>query len=347
MSIFGKIFDVVGDFGSNIYNTGKDAVMGFGSNLGSTISSGTAKTVSALSAPFTGGIGESLSTFGRTAGNIGNIISAGSAIGNLVSDKDSGQGSPLGAFTGLQGAPNPVANTSGTGTGNSANLLQFGTAPNASGQSFFPNAPIENQSGLIETNQSSLGSLVPFGTGLAGQAFQIAKPYLTNKTSQAIGLLGGLATQFFDDDKEQTTTLTGGSPMAFGVGGQGALTIPQTMPMMQGSAFMSPVLGRIGISSKGNIIITRRLKNQFKALADNVGLAQASNLAGVPLEIGAMILTKRFATRGKSISTKKMQECARTYKRITNFYNMIPRRTATRTTRAKSMRGASTVIQNS
>merc|ERR1712185_224743 len=118
------------------------------------------------------------------------------------------------------------------------------------------------------------------------------------------------------------------------------------MPM-QGNAFFSPVLGRIGISSKGNIIITRRLKNQFKALADNVGLAQASNLAGVPLEVGAMILTKRFATRGKSISTKKMQECARTYKRITNFYNMIPRRTATRTTRAKTMRGASTVIQNS
>ena len=122
----------------------------------------------------------------------------------------------------------------------------------------------------------------------------------------------------------------------------------QTMPQMgTGSAFFSPVLGRIGISSRGNIIITRRLKNQFKALADNVGLVQASNLAVLPLEVGAMILTKRFSTRGKSISTKKMQECARTYKRITNFYNMIPRRTATRTTRAKSMRGASTVIQNS
>jgi len=348
MSIFGKIFDVVGDFGSNIYSAGKDAVMGFGSNLGSTISSGTAKTVSALSTPFTGGIGSSFSKFGQAAGTVGNIISAGAAIGNLVSDKNSGQGSPLGAFTGLQGAPAPVATTTGTGAGGSGGLInRFDPSMSGSGQSFFPNAPLENQSGLIETNQSSLGSLVPFGTGLASQAFQVARPFLTNKTSQAIGLLGGLASQFMDDDKEQTTTLTGGSPMAFGVGGQGALSIPQAMPMMQGSAFMSPVLGRIGISTKGNIIITRRLKNQFKALADNVGLAQASNLAGVPLEVGAMILTKRFATRGKSISTKKMQDCARTYKRITNFYNMIPRRTATRTTRAKSMRGASTVIQNS
>ena len=222
-----------------------------------------------------------------------------------------------------------------------------------SGQSFVPNAPLENQSGLVETNQSSLGNLVPFALPVAQKAFQIAQPFVSNKASQAIGLLGGLAGALIGDDKEQTpttnniTTLpTIGGPMAFGIGGQGALTIPQAMPM-QGSAFMSPVLGRIGISSKGNIIITRRLKNQFKALADNVGLAQASNLAGVPLEIGAMILTKRFATRGKSISTKKMQECARTYRRITNFYNMIPRRTATRTTRAKSMRGASTVIQNS
>jgi uncharacterized membrane protein len=78
-----------------------------------------------------------------------------------------------------------------------------------------------------------------------------------------------------------------------------------------------------------------------------VGLAQASNLAGVPLEIGAMILTKRFPMRSKSISTKKMRDCAKTYKQITNFYNMIPKRSATRTTRAKTMRGASTVIQNS
>lgn len=346
MSIFGKIFDVVGDFGSNIYNAGKDAVMGFGSNVSSTVSSGTAKTVSALSAPFTGGLGASFSKFGQTAGNIGNIISAGTAIGNLISDKDSGQGSPLGAFTGLQGAPNPVANTTGLGTGSGGSLVQFPRGNMGSGQSFFPNAPLENQSGLIETNQSSIGAnmLAPFGTTGLSLANKYLVPFATNKTSQALGLLGGLATSFFgDDDNNQTggTTLMPDPMISFAPN-------VQTMPQMgTGSAFFSPVLGRIGISTKGNIIITRRLKNQFKALADNVGLAQASNLAGVPLEVGAMILTKRFATRGKSISTKKMQECARTYKRITNFYNMIPRRTATRTTRAKSMRGASTVIQNS
>ena len=121
----------------------------------------------------------------------------------------------------------------------------------------------------------------------------------------------------------------------------------QTNIQQQGVGFMSPVLGRLRLSPKGTLIITRKMRSQFKALADNVGLAQASNIAGVPLEIGAMILTKRFPMRSKSISTKKMRDCARTYKQITNFYNMIPKRTASRSTKRTSMRGASTVIQNS
>ena len=337
MSIFGKIFDVVGDFGSNIYNAGKSAVSGAGSAIGNVFKS-----------EVDSGIGNAFSSVTGTLGAIGSAIGGLSAIGNLVSDKDSGQGSPLGAFTGLQGAPNPVANTTGLGTNTGGALVQPNPLNNyGSGQSFFPNAPIENQSGLVETNQSSImgaNFLAPFGTTGLSLANKYLVPFASNKASQALGLLGGLATSLIGDDdnnKQGGTTLMPDPMISFAPN-------VQTMPQMgTGQAFFSPVLGRIGISSKGNIIITRRLKNQFKALADNVGLAQASNLAGVPLEIGAMILTKRFSTRGKSISTKKMQECARTYKRITNFYNMIPRRTATRTTRAKTMRGASTVIQNS
>ena len=203
MSIFGKIFDVVGDFGGDIYSGAKSAISGAGQAVGnifSSIGSGISDTLGAISGP---------------VGTIGNLIGIGGAIGNLVSDKDSGQGSPLGAFTGLQGAPSPVANTTGTGTGTNANLLQFGTAPNASGQSFFPNAPIENQSGLIETNQSSIGNiatqgfpLLPIGTGLANQAFQLAKPFISNKASQAIGLLGGVASLLTDDQKKTNNQQT-------------------------------------------------------------------------------------------------------------------------------------------
>ena len=48
MSIFGKIFDVVGDFGSNIYNAGKSAVGGVGSAVGNVIGSGVSEGIGKL-----------------------------------------------------------------------------------------------------------------------------------------------------------------------------------------------------------------------------------------------------------------------------------------------------------
>lgn len=301
---------------------------------------------------------------------LGNAVSG--SISSLTDNKDTGNqnpfgggGSALGTFQ--QPTPVPIETTTNTGAGifggGGSALGSIGALSNqGSGGSLVGLPPFGNQNSAIESPQSSLQAgnfLAPIGTGLSvlGKATGLINKipgFGVNYKIPAIGDILG------DDDNRSFSNRTAFAPdftnlitdfdiskatgdfMAYGVGGQGQMVMPQ-----QGNAFMSPVLGRIGISSRGNIIITRRLKNQFKALADNVGLAQASNLAGVPLEIGAMILTKRFATRGKSISTKKMQDCARTYKRITNFYNMIPRRTATRTTRAKSMRGASTVIQNS
>tara|TARA_A200000159_G_scaffold160224_2_gene180034 strand:- start:458 stop:1444 length:987 start_codon:yes stop_codon:yes gene_type:complete len=312
------------------------------------------------------GVGDFVSTASKFSNALNPINTAVTAIGGLFDNKDAGNNNPFGgggsAFGSFSPPPVPIETTTNTGAGPFAGgqsaLGAIGMLSNqGSGSSITPRPPFQNQNSAVETAQSSIQAgnfLAPIGTGLniLGKAtgfFNRLPSFGVNYKIPAIGdILGD------DDNRSFSNLITDfdisketGDNMAYGVGGQGALTIPQTMPMQQGNAFFSPVLGRIGISSKGNIIITRRLKNQFKALADNVGLAQASNLAGVPLEVGAMILTKRFATRGKSISTKKMQECARTYKRITNFYNMIPRRTATRTTRAKTMRGASTVIQNS
>jgi hypothetical protein len=312
------------------------------------------------------GIGSFVSTASNFAEKLNPLSQIATGISGLFDNKDSGNigpqitsQTPLGAFS---PPPVPVETTTGLGTG-SSNPFGLGFfAPNnqGSGGSLVPRPPFENQNTAFETSQSSLGGIPAFfqsAPNIIGLGTQIAK-----RVTPFFGLGSGQTLkQPFDipeigeiiqpDDNRTFITdydiskLTGDF-MAYGVGGQGALTIPQAMPM-QGSAFMSPVLGRIGISSKGNIIITRKLRNQFKALADNVGLAQASNLAGVPLEIGAMILTKRFPTRGKSISTKKMRDCARTYRQITNFYNMIPKRTATRKASTRSMRGASTVIQNS
>lgn len=317
------------------------------------------------------GVGTFVNQASKFTQAIDPISTAVTAISGLFDSKDSGNQNPFGGGGSALGTyrppPVPIETTTNTGAGPFAGgqsaLGSIGALTNqGSGGSITPLPPFGNQNSAIETALSSIQAgnfLQPIGTGLSvlGKAtglFNKIPGFGINYKIPAIGdILGdddnrsfgtnvvapSLSNLITDYDISQAT----GDFMAYGVGGQGAVTMPQQM----GSAFMSPVLGRIGISSRGNIIITRRLKNQFKALADNIGLAQAANLAGLPLEIAAMILTKRFSTRGKSISTKKMQECARTYKRITNFYNMIPRRTATRTTRAKSMRGASTVIQNS
>ena len=316
----------------------------------------------------TSGVGSFVDQATKFSNALNPINTAVTAISGIFDSKDSGNTNPFGGGGSALGSfsaptPVPIETTSNTGAGpfggGQSALGAIGALTNqGSASSITPRPPFLNQNQAIETPSSSISAgnfLAPIGTGLSvlGKATGLLNRLPNFGINYKIPAIGDILGD--DDNRSFTNTAfapsfeqfnNGGGNMGFGVGGQGALTIPQAMPM-QGNAFFSPVLGRIGISSKGNIIITRRLKNQFKALADNVGLAQASNLAGVPLEVGALMLTKRFATRGKSISTKKMQDCARTYKRITNFYNMIPRRTATRTTRAKSMRGASTVIQNS
>tara|TARA_B100000579_G_C22825388_1_gene852815 strand:+ start:670 stop:1626 length:957 start_codon:yes stop_codon:yes gene_type:complete len=307
-----------------------------------------------------GNVGSGIADFVDTAGSFSSKLNPlsqiATGISGLFDNKDSGiqapqisSSAPLGAFS---PPPPPVATTTGLGTGSSNPFAMGFFAPNnqGSGGSLIPRPPAENQNAIIETNQSSLGNLVPFippALNLAGKALNFLRP-------QPFSPFGGSKLQNFkipeigqllEDDDQTNFNLQTRKPMFE----EFTQLVNPMMPQVQqaGAGFMSPVLGRIGISSKGNIIITRKLRNQFKALADNVGLAQASNLAGIPLEIGAMILTKRFPSKSKSISTKKMRDCANTYRQITNFYNMIPKRSATRTTKRATMRGASTVIQNS
>jgi hypothetical protein len=284
------------------------------------------------------GIGSFVSTASSFADKLNPLSQIAQGIGGLFDNKDSGNFSASPTFAldtnPTQYQPPPVvANTTGLGT-NASNFTDFMGASftnnQGSGGSLIPRPPFENQNAIVETSQSSLGSLFQAAPNIIGLGTQIAKrtaPFFgfgsgqTLKQPFDIPQIG----EIIEDDNQTVYAPSIGDLMAYGVGGQGALTIPQAMPMQSGTAFMSPVLGRIGISSKGNIIITRKLRNQFKALADNVGLAQASNIAGVPLEIGAMILTKRFPSRSKSISTKKMRDCARTYKQVMQCANMIPK----------------------
>ena len=281
-----------------------------------------------------------------------------SSISGIFDNKDSG--SSAGPFGGggsaIQSvtAPPLINTTIETGAGpfgggGSAVQALSGLNNQGSGGSLILRPPFANQDKIIETSQSSVagfGNILQQAPNIIGLGAQIAKrtaPFFGFGSGQNLKIpqVGDIV----DVDQDQLTYNTPRTPM-FEEFTQ--LINPMTPQIQQqGAGFMSPILGRLKLSPRGNLIITRKMRSQFKALADNVGLTQASNLAGIPLEIGAMILTKRFPTRAKSISTKKMRDCARTYRQITNFYNMIPKRSATRTTKRATMRGASTVIQNS
>jgi hypothetical protein len=270
-------------------------------------------------------------------------------VKSLLDNKDSGNISSSPTFLldtnpASYKPPPLVDNTVGA-----SNFTDFMVPQNnntGSATSLIPRFDPFNQDNLIETNKSSIGNLLQTAPNIIGLGAQIAKraaPFFGFGSGQNLKIpqIGDVV----DVDQDQLTFNTPRTPM-FEEFTQ--LINPMTPQIQQqGAGFMSPILGRLRLTPKGTLIITRKMRSQFKALADNVGLAQASNLAGVPLEIGAMILTKRFPMRSKSISTKKMRDCARTYRQITNFYNMIPKRTATRKASTRSMRGASTVIQNS
>jgi hypothetical protein len=301
------------------------------------------------------GAGNFLNQATRFSQALSPLNTAVTAISGLFDTKDSGNTNPfMGGGSAIQTTPPAplISTTTETGAGPFAgggSSVQSFTGLNNYGSAtpIFPRPAPLNQDQIIETSQSSLGALFQQAPNILGIGSQIAKriPAFQNFFGQQGSLKIPQVGDIVDVDQDQLTFNTPRTPMFE----EFTQLLNPMMPQLQqaGAGFMSPVLGRIKLSPRGTLIITRKMRSQFKALADNVGLAQASNIAGVPLEIGAMILTKRFPQRSKSISTKKMRDCARTYKQVMQFANMIPKRTATRTTRAKTMRGASTVIQNS
>tara|TARA_Y100000766_G_C18895089_1_gene600524 strand:- start:1469 stop:2428 length:960 start_codon:yes stop_codon:yes gene_type:complete len=303
------------------------------------------------------GIGSFVDTAASFADKLNPLSMVAQGISGLFDNKDSGQVVRSPTFqldtnpSAYQPPPTPIATTTGTGTGSSNPFAMGFFAPNnqGSGGSLIPRPPSQNQDSIVETSQASIGNILQQAPNIIGLGAQIAKrtaPFFGFGSGQNLKIpnVGDIV----DVDQDQLQFNTPTIPR-FPMFEEFTTLVNPLQPQMQqmGAGFMSPVLGRMRLSPKGTLIITRKMRSQFKALADNVGLAQASNIAGVPLEIGAMILTKRFPQRSKSISTKKMRDCARTYKQVMQFANMIPKRSATRTTKRATMRGASTVIQNS
>lgn len=120
-------------------------------------------------------------------------------------------------------------------------------------------------------------------------------------------------------------TGVGGGLIADQLSNEGDLMNQQSMTLQQGGT-ITPI-GIIRLSSKGNPIITRKIKSRFKSLADQVGLQQASNIAGIPLQLGAMILTKTFPSRERGVTGRELRQARKVVNKMKSFYAMIPTRT--------------------
>ena len=136
--------------------------------------------------------------------------------------------------------------------------------------------------------------------------------------------------------------------------GQGALggalggavaTLPDwsgsSMPDMAGA---TPI-GKLRVSSKGNLIITRSMKRKMKSLADTVGLEQAANLVGIDVRTASAILLKSFPTREKGVTGRERRQCRRVVNKMKHFYSMIPTR-STSTRRSTTVARGVTQIKN-
>jgi len=138
-------------------------------------------------------------------------------------------------------------------------------------------------------------------------------------------------------------------------GGQGALggalggavaTLPDwtggsSGPDMAGA---TPI-GKLRLSSKGNLIITRSMKRKMKSLADTVGLEQAAALVGIDIRTESAILLKSFPTREKGVTGRDLRQCRRVVNKMKHFYSMIPTRT-TSSRRSTTVARGVTQIKN-
>jgi hypothetical protein len=157
--------------------------------------------------------------------------------------------------------------------------------------------------------QAQAGALSMFPSVL-----QTGARILSSPTGQGAlgGLAGGLLSGQIQDESDNVLNF----PNVRDVGMTGS----------PNQAIMTPI-GVLRFSTKGNPIITRKMKSRLKSLADQVGLQQASQIAGIPLQLGAMILTKTFPSRERGVTGRELRQARKTVNKMKSFYAMIPTRT--------------------
>lgn len=245
------------------------------------------------------------------------------AIGNLgyslgLSDKPVETG---GGYT-----PNPIPAIAGALTGNPV-LAAAGSAISTSTSGAPQGAFIPRPGGNIEMEPTNL-SAKWLNAGLAYQpAVALPPPGIAVETAQSGVLPASLTTltqplsqlgKFF--------TSPGGAAVSTGLGFAGGVAsgLFEGDPGYENN--VTTPIGKLRLSSRGNLIITRSMKRKMKSLADTVGLEQAANLVGIDVRTASAILLKTFPTREKGVTGRELRQCRRVVNKMKHFYSMIPTR---------------------
>ena len=263
------------------------------------------------------------------------------AIGNLgytlgLSDKPVEVG--MGGYT-----PNPIPAIAGALSGNPLLATAGSSLSSATSNMGAPLGAYLGNTGAKMNNTELAAKWL--NAGLAYQpAMASPTPATAIETAQsgvipaALGLLGR--------PLGQTLTSPTGQGFIGGALGGAVATLPDWLggggnEVMEGA---TPI-GKLRLSSKGNLIITRSMKRKMKSLADTVGLEQAASLVGIDIRTASAILLKSFPTREKGVTGKELRQCRRVVNKMKHFYSMIPTR-STSTRRSTTVARGVTQIKN-
>jgi hypothetical protein len=255
------------------------------------------------------------------------------AIGNLgytlgLSDKPV---EVAGGYT-----PNPIPAIAGALSGNPA-LAAAGSALSSSTSGAPQGAYIPRNGGNTSMNPTEIAAKW-LNAGLAYQpAVTIPPSPIALETSQSGVVPAGLGSilGFGGSVVRQPAT----QAVVGGMLGGAAAMLPDWIGGANDNVQegMTPI-GKLRLSVKGNLIITRSMKRKMKSLADTVGLEQAAALVGIDIRTASAILLKSFPSREKGVTGRELRQCRRVVNKMKHFYSMIP-------TRSTSSRRSTTVAR--
>tara|TARA_B100001250_G_scaffold82980_1_gene68474 strand:+ start:1101 stop:1919 length:819 start_codon:yes stop_codon:yes gene_type:complete len=230
--------------------------------------------------------------------------------------------------------PNPIPAIAGALTGNPALAMAGSSLSTSTSNMGAPlGAYIPPNIGASSMNPTEMAAKW-LNAGLAYQP-AVTSPYpaVAIETAQSGVIPASWSKKLLETGKDVIGGIAGGTIAGGMFGGDGSNVID----INQHSGTMTPI-GKLRLSVKGNLIITRSMKRKMKSLADTVGLEHASALVGIDIRTASAILLKSFPTREKGVTGRELRQCRRVVNKMKHFYSMIP-------TRSTSSRRSTTVAR--